>query len=171
MGGNPLHQDGFPVYQAHYGQPGRGLRPLPRRQRLARVEEQDDGQGQTRRDEPLRDGVRHRRRAHLRLLGTVDGSERQDQGRPPEARRVAGHEKPLHRGRRRLCGRQLPDLEGVPRQDDLQRTGRRPPHPARRQRQGLHGKDHDRPEPQEAQGRLQLRLRLRDRGLLPEHRH
>ena len=47
--------------------------------------------------------------------------------------------------------------------------GRRPPHPPRRQRQGLHGEDHDRPEPQEAEHRL--RVRRRDRGLLPEHRH
>ena len=169
LGELPQHQDGRPVHQAPHGQPGRRVGPLPRGQRLPGVEEQEDAQGQARRDEPQGHGVRRRRRAHLRLLGSVGRPEREDQGRPPEARRMDGHAEPGDRGRRGLCGRQQPDPQGEPRQDALLPPGRRPPHPPCRQRQGLHGEDHDRPEPQEAEHRL--RVRRRDRGLLPEHRH
>ena len=133
------------------------------------MEEQEDGQGPPRRNEPRGHGVRRGRRAHLRLLGTVDSTERKGQGRPPEAGRLDGHEEPLHHRRRGVRGRQLPDLEGVAGQDDLQQPGRRPPYPARRQRQGLHREDDDGAEPQGAEDRLLLRRR--DGGLLPEHRH
>lgn len=51
----------------------------------------------------------------------------------------------------------------------LYTTPGRPPYPPRRQRQGLHGADHDGPEPKEAEYRV--RVRRRDRGLLSVHRH
>ena len=169
VGGLPQHQDGRPLRQAPHGQPGRGVGPLPRRQRLEGVEEQDDAQGTPGRDEPQGHGVRRRRRAHLRSMGSVDGPERQDQGRPPEARRLDGYEVPGDHRRRGVCRRQQSDLERESRQDDLHPPGRRPPHPPRRQRQGLHGADHDGPEPEEAEHRV--RVRRRDRGLLSVHRH
>ena len=65
--------------------------------------------------------------------------------------------------------RQQPDPQGEPCEDALLPPGRRPPHPARGQRQGLHGEDHDGPEPEEAEHRV--RVRRGDGGFLPEYRH
>ena len=156
LGELPQHQDGRPVHQAPHGQPGRRVGPLPRGQRFPGVEEQEDAQGQAGRDEPQGHGVCGGRRAHLRLLGSVGRPERESQGRPPEARRMDGHAEPGDRGRRGLCRRQQPDPQGEPCEDALLPPGRRSPHPARGQRQGLHGEDHDGPEPEEAEHRVRV---------------
>lgn len=60
---------------------------------------------------------------------------------------------PYYHRRCSVRQRQFADAEGVAGQNDLQQSGRRSPHPARRQRQGLYCQGHDRTEPQAPQNR------------------